>query len=80
MNTLELEAYKAELAREVLNTNDPDVLDTIKDIMRKSGNNENPCRMNIKEAQKQLQDSERRFEKGEYIREEDMEDFYNALQ
>ena len=55
MNTLELEAYKAELAREVLNTNDPDVLDTIKDIMRKSGNNENPCRMSIKEAQKQLQ-------------------------
>ena len=80
MNTLELEAYKAELAREVLNTNDPDVLDTVKDIMRKSGNNENPCRMSIKEAQKQLQDSERRFEKGEYIREEDMEDFYNALQ
>lgn len=80
MNTLELEAYKAELAREVLNTNDPDVLDTIKDIMRKSGNKENPCRMSIKEAQKQLQDSERRFEKGEYIREEDMEDFYNALQ
>lgn len=80
MNTLELEAYKAELAREVLNTNDLDVLDTIKDVMQKSGNNESPCCMSIKEARKQLQDSERRFEKGEYIREEDMEDFYNTLQ
>lgn len=79
MNTLELEAYKAELAREVLNTNDLDVLDTIKDVMRKSGNNKSPCYMSIKEVRKRLQDSERRFEKGEYIREEDMEGFYNAL-
>lgn len=30
MNALELEAYKAELAREVLNTNNQEVLDSIK--------------------------------------------------
>ncbi len=30
MNTLELEAYKAALAREVLNINNQEVLDTIK--------------------------------------------------
>ena len=35
MNTLELEAYKAELAREVLNINNQEVLDTIKDVIRK---------------------------------------------
>ena len=32
MNTLELEAYKAALAREVLNINNQEVLDTIKDL------------------------------------------------
>ena len=35
MNTLELEAYKAALAREVLNINNQEVLDTIKDIIQK---------------------------------------------
>ena len=38
MNTLELEAYKAALAREVLNINNQEVLDTIKDIIQRSGN------------------------------------------
>ena len=35
MNTLELEAYKAALAREVLNINNQEVLDTIKDIIQR---------------------------------------------
>lgn len=80
MNTLELEAYKAELAKEVLNTNDPELLDTIKDIMRRSIDTASPCCMSVREAKRQLQNSEKRFEKGEYIREEEMENFYNALQ
>lgn len=81
MNTLELEAYKAELAREVLNINNQEVLDTIKDVIRKSEDlSSTPCRMGVREARKQLQDSEKRFEEGEYLSEEEMEEFYNALQ
>ena len=75
MNTLELEAYKAALAREVLNIN------TIKDIIQRSGNLTNaPYQIGVKEARKQLQDSEKRFDEGEYVSEEEMEEFYNALQ
>ena len=81
MNTLELEAYKAELAREVLNINNQEVLDTIKDIIQRSGNLTNaPYQIGVKEARKQLQDSEKRFDEGEYVSEEEMEEFYNALQ
>ena len=36
--------------------------------------------MGVKEARKQLQDSEKRFDEGEYVSEEEMEEFYNALQ
>ena len=35
MNTLELEAYKAELAREVLSIDNKEVLDDIKEIILK---------------------------------------------
>ena len=81
MNTLELEAYKAELAREVLNINNQEVLDTIKDVIRKGEELTNtPYRMGVREARKLLQDSEKRFEEGEYVSEEEMEEFYNALQ
>lgn len=77
MNTLELEAYKAALAREVLNINNQEVLDTIKDIIQRSGNLTNaPYQIGVKEARKQLQD----FDEGEYVSEEEMEEFYNALQ
>ena len=56
MNTLELEAYKAALAREVLNINNQEVLDTIKDIIQRSGNLTNaPYQIGVKEARKQLQ-------------------------
>ena len=51
MNTLELEAYKAALAREVLNINNQEVLDTIKDIIQRSGNLTNaPYQIGVKEA------------------------------
>ena len=81
MNTLELEAYKAALAREVLNINNQEVLDTIKDIIQRSGNLTNaPYQIGVKEARKQLQDSEKRFDEGEYVSEEEMEELYNALQ
>ena len=81
MNTLELEAYKAELAREVLNINNQEVLDTIKDVIRKGEDLTNtPYRMGVREARNLLQDSEKRFEEGEYVSEEEMEEFYNALQ
>uniref|UniRef100_UPI0032EC3B12 hypothetical protein n=1 Tax=Bacteroides cellulosilyticus TaxID=246787 RepID=UPI0032EC3B12 len=73
MNTLELEAYKAALAREVLNINNQEVLDTIKDIIQRSGNLTNaPYQIGVKEARKQLQDSEKRFDEGEYVSEEEM--------
>ena len=53
MNTLELEAYKAALAREVLNINNQEVLDTIKDIIQRSGNLTNaPYQIGVKEARK----------------------------
>ena len=39
-----------------------------------------PYQMGVKEARKQLQDSEKRFDEGEYVSEEEMEEFYNALQ
>lgn len=49
MNTLELEAYKAALAREVLNINNQEVLDTIKDIIQRSGNLTNaPYQIGVK--------------------------------
>lgn len=38
MNTLELEAYKAELAREVLSIDNKEVLDDIKEIILKGTN------------------------------------------
>ena len=74
MNTLELEAYKAELAREVLNINNQDVIRKGEDLTN------TPYRMGVREARKLLQDSEKRFEEGEYVSEEEMEEFYNALQ
>ena len=39
-----------------------------------------PYQMGVKEVRKQLQDSEKRFDEGEYVSEEEMEEFYNALQ
>ena len=39
-----------------------------------------PYQIGVKEARKQLQDSEKRFDEGEYVSEEEMEEFYNALQ
>ena len=57
------------------------MLDTIKDIIQRSGNLTNaPYQIGVKEARKQLQDSEQRFDEGEYVSEEEMEEFYNALQ
>lgn len=79
MNALELEAYKAELAREVLNTNNQEVLDSIKDIIQRGEYMNAPCLMDISEAKQRLQNSEARFKKGEYISEELMEEFYNKL-
>lgn len=80
MNTLELEAYKAELAREVLNIDSKEVLDTIKEVIRMNADMDTPCRMSINEVKQQLQDSEKRFNEGVYLSEEEMKEFFNALQ
>lgn len=80
MNTLELEAYKAELAREVLSIDNKEVLDDIKEIILKGTGYNVPCRMNLYEVKRHLQASEKRFEAKEYISEEQMEEFFNSLQ
>ena len=79
MNTLELEAYKAELAREVLSIDNKEVLDDIKEIILKGTGHNAPCRMNFSEVKQHLQASEKRFDAGEYISEEQMEELFNSL-
>ena len=79
MNTLELEAYKAELAREVLSIDNKEVLDDIKEIILKGTGHNAPCRMNFSEVKQHLQASEKRFDVGEYISEEQMEELFNSL-
>ena len=58
MNTLELEAYKAELAREVLSIDNKEVLDDIKEIILKGTGHHAPYRMNFSEVKQHLQASE----------------------
>ena len=79
MNTLELEAYKAELAREVLSIDNKEVLDDIKESILKGTGHNAPCRMNFSEVKQHLQASEKRFDAGEYISEEQMEELFNSL-
>ena len=79
MNTLELEAYKAELAREVLSIDNKEVLDDIKEIKLNGTGHNSPCRMNFSEVKQHLQASEKRFDAGEYISEEQMEELFNSL-
>ena len=81
MNTLELEAYKAALAREVLNINNQEVLDTIKRYYTEKWKSDQ-CSLSdrCQRGPKTVAGLEKRFDEGEYVSEEEMEEFYNALQ
>ncbi len=80
---MELEAYKAELARAVLNVDDYAVLDSVKVAL--SGREyfahtyDAPCQMSLAEVKAKLNESNQRFERGEYVSEEEMELFFDAL-
>lgn len=77
MNAIELEAYKAELAREILNINDRDILNAVKEAIQKK--KEIPCLMSVSTAKLHLAASEERFRRGEFVSEEAMDEFFQAL-
>ncbi len=80
MNSMELDAYRAQLVRDILDTDDYDVLQSIKNILTINNKcSAPPCRMSDEDVRNYLAQSEQRFAKGDYVSEEEMEVFYETL-
>lgn len=72
-NVIELEAMKASLIREILTeVNSKDLLERLKQYLRENLKGVvPPCQYSIEEAKQLLKEAELRYERGEYLSDEE---------
>lgn len=79
MNTIELEAKKAELAREILNLDDEKLLDKVMKLLKKNSNSADEFQRipglpyTHEERMAELRRAEEQFRRGEYITSEELD-------